>query len=111
MAVADTADRLARSCGPEERVLWVDRDVRRWPPRTILRLMEPETIGIDGQPKQRAPYELVVVRELVGAFSMLVDRAQFGTDPGTYPAGSFIEAVATSPQERDRPIYRGFEDL
>ena len=48
MTLVDTADRMARPLGPDDDILWLDGDVRRYPPRTILRLCRADVLTIDG---------------------------------------------------------------
>lgn len=110
-SLADTADRMVRSLAADGNEIWLDGGCRRFEPRSVLRLTLAEHVGVDGELRTLVPFELVVVREVRSPYAALVDRAQFGTQARDYPPGSLVDVIATSPRERDRPIYHGFEDV
>lgn len=111
MTIAGTADRLVQPLPADHGTIWVDRDARRWPPGTILRICEPEAIDHTGDLRPAASYELVVVMEVVSPYRLHIARGQFGTEARSYAPGSLVDSIATSPMGKDRPVYHGFEDL
>lgn len=50
-----------------------------------------------------------MVREVRSPWSLTVDRGEFGTAGRDYPPGTFVDAVARSPLESERPDWRGYE--
>lgn len=111
MAYIDTAHRLVRPVAKDDTKLWIDGDCGRFPPTTILRILEREAIGADGELRKNVPFELVFVTHVESQFSVLVERGQYGTKAKAYPPGVFIDAVARMPRDSERPVYRGFEDV
>lgn len=111
MSIAATADRLVQPLPYDHGTIWVDRDARRFPPGTILRICDPDALDHTGDLRVHAPYELVVVMEVVSPYRLHIARGQFGTLARSYMPGSLVDSIAESPRGKDRPVYRGFEDL